>query len=381
MNLRKQKYCLFNEQLSREEYRSRIAYWDLGSYQKVQEAKERFRALYLSLPHRYAHIVSSQNVSGDIIRDTKNCTTCFSVLDGVENCKYVFFGGLNLKDSYDVSGGGDTCELTYETFGATNQDQRVFFSIACGQSKDVRYSEWAKNSSDLFGCATVKNKRYCILNKQYTREEYDALIPKIRQHMDDMPYVDKKGHIYRYGEFFPIELSTYAYNESFAFQWYPKTKEEIRAEGWLWRDPPTRTYDVTLAPEKLPDHIRDADDSIVKQVIGCLHGGSCAHQCTTAFRISAEELAFYRNMNIALPRLCPNCRFAERFSWRNGFQLWHRQCMCDGQTANGKSQMVYANAAKHSHGDTACSEEFDTTCAPERPEIIYCDRCYKTEFL
>ena len=55
--------------------------------------------------------------------------------------------------------------------------------------------------------------------------------------------------------------------------------------------------------------------------------------------------------------------------------------MCDGQRANGKSQMVYANAAKHSHGDTACSEEFDTTFAPERPEIIYCDRCYKTEFL
>src|SRR3989344_3047542 len=93
VNLRKQKYCLFNEKFSKEEYAKQIEYWDLGSYKRLEEAKEKFRLLYLSIPHRYAHVINSQNATGDIIRDTKNCQTCFSALDGVQDCKYLYFGG------------------------------------------------------------------------------------------------------------------------------------------------------------------------------------------------------------------------------------------------------------------------------------------------
>src|SRR3989344_7476418 len=64
VNLRKQKYCLFNEKFSKEEYAKQIEYWDLGSYKRLEEAKEKFRLLYLSIPHRYAHVINSQNVTG-----------------------------------------------------------------------------------------------------------------------------------------------------------------------------------------------------------------------------------------------------------------------------------------------------------------------------
>lgn len=366
VNLRKKKYCLFNEQLSKEEYRTRLTAWDLGSYKKLQEAKKKFRELYLATPHRPAHVLNSQNVTGDIIRDAKNCKTCFSALDGVENCKYLFFGGLSLKDSYDVSVGGDTSELMYETMAITGNNQRIFFSAGGGRSHDVWYCDWVIDSSDMFGCISIRNKKHCILNKQYTKEKYEQLIERIRQQMDEVPYRDKKGRIYKYGEFFPIELSAYAYNETFAFPWYPKTKAEALAEGWQWREPARRSYEVTLVPEELPDHIRDVSDSVTKEIIGCAHRSACADQCATAFRITAEELAFYRDMNITLPRLCPNCRLAERFSWRNGFRLWHRACMCE--------------SVGHGHNGR-CTNEFETTFAPEKPEIIYCDACYRAEFL
>lgn len=55
------------------------------------------------------------------------------------------------------------------------------------------YSNWADNSSNIFGCIALRNKKYCILNKQYSKQEYEELIPKIKKHMDEMPYVDKKG--------------------------------------------------------------------------------------------------------------------------------------------------------------------------------------------
>jgi hypothetical protein len=33
----------------------------------------------------------------------------------------------------------------------------------------------------------------------------------------------------------------------------------------------------------------------------------------------------------------------------------------------------------HPHGDKKCEEEFDTAYAPDRPEIIYCEKCYQAE--
>ncbi|MFH0890560.1 MAG: hypothetical protein V1856_00830 [Candidatus Liptonbacteria bacterium] len=365
INLRKQKYCLFNEQLSKVDYFARLKEWDMGSYKKLEEAKRKFRALYFSVPHRSSHVISCQNVTGDIIRNAKNCQNCFIALDGVENCKNIYGGGLNLRDSQDVSAGGVTTELNYETYGVTGNTQRCFFSAGGGNCQDTWYCDWAHNSSDVFGCVSVRNKRYSILNKQYSRGEYVELTAQIRRHMDEMPYIDKKGRVYKFGEFFPTELSAYAYNETFGFPFYPKTKEAVLSEGWRWQDPQPRTYQITLRAADMPEHIRDTNDSILEQTIGCLCGGKCDEQCITAFRISPNELEFHRTMNLALPRVCSNCRDAQRLVWRNNFRLWHRRCACD--------------KVKHFHAGQ-CPEEFETTFPPDRPEIIYCDKCYKTEF-
>ena len=381
VNLRKKKHCLFNKQLSKEQYVKELATWDLGSYTRLQEAKEKFRALYLSMPHRFAHVINGSNVTGDIIRDTKDCKTCFSTLDGVQNCKYLYFAGLNLKDSYDVSLSGDLCELMYETV-ASGRMSRAFFGAGGEYSKNIEYTDWASNSSDLFGCVALKHKRYCIFNKQYNKEEYETLVAQIKKHMDEMPYVDARGRQYGYGEFFPAELSAYAYNESQAFTWYPKTKEEVLREGLRWQDPPARDYKVTKKPEELPDHIKDVDDSILGETIGCMHAAppasGCNEQCAGAFRLTPVELSFYRTMHLALPRLCPNCRHGGRLKWRNGYQMWHRRCMCGKQTA-------YANTTKHSHDNPptggSCSNEFETTFSPEKPEIVYCKECYQSELL
>ena len=369
VSLRKQKYTVFNKKLSKSEYAKEMEYWDLGSYAKLQEAKKKFRELYLATPHRYAHVLNSYDVSGDVIRDSKNCKMCFSALDGVENCKHLYVGGLSLKDSYDVSGGGDSSELLYEVFGVT-QGQRCLFSVGGRGSIDITYCDWAANCADLFGCIALKNKRHCILNKQYSKEEYEALLPKIRSHMDAMPYTDALGRTYAFGEFFPMELSAYAYNESFAFPFYKKTRAETLAQGLLWRESEERSYEISVRPEDLPDHINDVEDGILKEIIGCEHAAppalGCNEQCLTAFRVTKEELAFYRNMRVALPRLCPNCRSAERLRWRHNFDLYRRQCMCSG---------------KHFHSSGPCPNEFETTFAPDRPEIVYCGECYRAEFL
>lgn len=140
-----------------------------------------------------------------------------------------------------------------------------------------------------------------------------------------------------------------------------------------------RDYKITTNFQNLADHIKDVPDSILDEVIECAHNGiACNEQCTTAFRILSDELQFYRSMNLALPRLCPNCRHYQRLKKRNPPKLWHRKCMCNGvQSKNNK----YKNTVKHFHGDNACPSEFYTAISDDRKEITYCKECYKSEFL
>jgi len=167
-----------------------------------------------------------------------------------------------------------------------------------------------------------------------------------------------------FGEFFPTELSPFAYNETIAQEYFPLTKEEVLNKNYRWRDPDIKQYVITKKPEELPDDVNNVTDDILNETIGCLHGGACTEQCATAFRIVPQELQFYRNYNLPIPRLCPNCRHYHRLRQRNPFKLWKRPCAC-------------ANAA-HAHGAT-CTKEPETTYSPESLAIVYCDECYNAE--
>ncbi len=355
VNLRNQQYKIFNKQYSKTKYREQMKYWDLGSYARLLEAKEKFESFKMTMPHRFAIMTNAINVVGNDILNAKNCDTCFMVKNGVSNCKYVYYAGLMMTDSYDVTAGGDISELFYETISSL-QSQRLFFVNGTLAGHDMEYCEQVSSSSNMFGCIGMYHKQYCIFNKQYSREEYFAQVSKIKDHMSKMPYVDAKGRIYAYGEYFPIEMSPHAYNESWAFQLFPLTKDQIIEAGYVWQDRHQREYDIEIQSEELPDHVKDADASLANKVIACAHGGACQELCTSAFRIIPEELEFYKQMNIALPRFCPNCRFFQRFAQRNPPKLWHRKC-------------------------AKCTNEFETSYAPDRKEIIYCQECYNAEFL
>ena len=222
----------------------------------------------------------------------------------------------------------------------------------------------------------MRNKKYCILNTQYTKEEYEALLPRIIAHMNTMPYVDARGMVYKYGEFFPPDFSPFAYNETIAQEYAPLTKESARTSGYRFRDADAKQYAITKKSQDLSDEIGFVNDSVLQDTIKCMHAGQCDEQCTTAFKIIPAELQFYRTIHLPLPRLCSNCRHYERLKQRNPLKLWHRRCMCGGAVSeNG----VYHNTVAHSHGVASCPNEFETSYSPERKEIVYCEACYQQE--
>jgi hypothetical protein len=379
MNMKNKQYHIFNKPYSKEEYEVKMKEYDLGSYAAVQRIKKNMQEMMLRYPVRYVEGINNENVVGDYIFHSKNCLYCCEVLGG-EDCKYCHFLSIApTKDSYDFTMWGGGAERVYECMGVGGGVYDVKFCEGnWSKLLNTEYSrEILKENSDCFGCIAVRKKQYCILNKQYTKKEYDELIPKIRQHMNDMPYVDSLGREYRYGEFFPTELSPYAYNETLAQAFFPLSKEEALKQGYQWREEAARNVKPTCTSNELPDRIKDIPDSIKDEVIECQHKGTCLEQCPGAFKITSQELTFYRQMNIPLPRTCHNCRHYSRFSARNPIsRLWSRQCQCGGErSTNG----VYTNTASHSHGASPCQTTFQTSYAPDRSDIVYCAECYQQE--
>ncbi|MDD5721397.1 MAG: hypothetical protein PHT16_03050 [Candidatus Pacebacteria bacterium] len=366
-NLKNKQYCFFNKQMKREEYLATIQNLNLGSYDSLQKNKDKFKDLYLNSIHRHSLLINTKECTGNNIRNARNCKYCFDVLgNDSENSKYTTHSVLGVKDSYD-NYGMSKAESVYETIALgfeSNENSDYKFSFFIKDSSDISYSINCSGSIHLFACVGLRNKSYCILNHQYTKEQYEELVPKIIKHMNDMPYLDTKGRIYQYGEFFPTELSPFCYNETIAQEYFPLTKEEALKQGYQWKDAEERNYTLDIKTTDIPDNIQDVDESILGKVIECEHQGKCNEQCTEAFKIIAPELQFYQRMNLPLPHLCPNCRHYQRLKQRNPLKLWHRACMCEKTT--------------HTHIGK-CPVEFETSYAPERPEIIYCERCYQQE--
>ena len=382
-NLRNKKYVFNNVSYVKEEYFKKLSEIDLGNFTTLSKLKESFSDVVTTKSlHRFATIVKSMNATGDNILNSKDIKESFEVY-GAENIGYGTRVLTGAKDSYDVYGLGGGAQLVYESIAPGFGSYLARFNFLIDASSEIFYSCLCLGSSSLFACIGLRNKSYCILNKQYTKEEYEKLVPRIIEHMNRMPYTDKKGRIYKYGEFFPPEFSPFSYNETIAQEYFPLTKEEALEKGYLWKDPEERNYEITLQAKDLPDHIKDVSDSILKEIIGCAHqkappAGGCNEQCTEAFRIIPQELQFLRKMNLPLPRLCPNCRHYQRIKARNPLKLWKRKCQCAGETSENK---VYANTADHIHHKSTehCPNEFETTYAPERPEIVYCEECYLRE--
>jgi hypothetical protein len=259
-----------------------------------------------------------------------------------------------MKDSYDCSSVGAS-ELAYECAhsGGSYNSRALLFCLSSDPLKkitihNVEYSTNTVSSSNCFGCSGVRGGEYVILNKRYTKEEYEDILPKIKKHMMEMPYIDSLGREYKYGEFFPSELSPFGYNETIAQEYFPLTKNDAKEQGFIWNDFESDAH-YTFSDYKIPDDIKDVGDDILKMILKCEKSGK-------AYRIIPMELSFYRESGIPIPRLSPQERHISRMKELLPRKLFERNCM-------------------------NCNKIIHTSYSQERPEIIYCEECYQKEVL
>lgn len=346
VNLRNKNYYIFNEPYSKEEYEK-----------KIKEIKdENPKKLWYTLPQKYIHASHIVDSTGEYLYHTKNVKNSYLV-SKAEDSRYCAFAD-NMKDSMDFSNYGDASGLLYESLQCGAECSKISFSWwACINNLDIAYSMFVIGSKDLFGCVGLKKKSYCILNKQYSKEDYFALKQKI---IDDMK---EEGE---YGEFFPVHLSPFSYNETSAQEFFPLTKVQVLGRGFNWKEKIVRDHKATLDVAAVPNSIQDVTDSILTETICCSNNAKELLSCTGAFRITEAELLFYRKMNISIPKFCPNCRLEERLKQRQPIALYARNCAC----LNEKHQQ---------HFGVSCNAAFETSYTPDCPEKIYCEKCYQSE--
>ena len=381
VGLRKKQYHIFNQPYSKEEYQAKLKEMNLGSRDGYDKTKIKAHDFWQKFPNKFLEGLGNTQATGNYIDRSKNVKNSLFVREGehLKFCQYIQeLPGS--KDCYDWSIWGDNGQLMYECHGCGIGTQNCRFCLFTQENaRDIEYSMVCSSSSNLFGCVSLRKKEYCILNKQYTKEEYESLVPKIREHMNSMPYKDKAGRVYKYGEFFPAELSPVSYNESMAQEYFPLGKKEAVDQGYKWYDAEDRSYKPTVKAGDLPGDIKDVPDSITGEIIACAHAGTnCEQLCVSAFKITSDELNFYRKLGVPLPYLCHNCRTFERLKQRTGLKLYSRKCNCASEKSeNG----IYQNTAKHFHSSEHCPNEFETAYALDQPEIVYCEQCYQAEVI
>ncbi len=347
-NLRNKQYCIRNEQYTKEEYIKKLAEFNLGSAAARADLYKQWKALMEEEAiHKFATIERSVNCSGNSIYNSNNSFHAFDA-DKLEDSKYAIIVP-EVKDSMDVYHVGFRTELIYES-DALIHDYNVKFSHLSYDDSGLEYCDSCHNSADLFGCVSIKQGKYCILNKQYEPEQYEELKAKIVEHMK------ASGE---YGEFFPPALSPFGYNETQGQIYMHLAKDEAMAKGYKWEDLVPGTYGKeTLSPEQIPDRIEEVTDTILKEALRCV-------DCSRNYNIVAAELELYRRLEAPVSRLCPECRYRKRIAIRLPRKLWHRTCACKREN--------------HFHSQNQCTVEFETPYSPERPDTVYCEQCYQQE--
>lgn len=303
-NLSNKSYHIQNQSYTKEQY-----------HEKIQQIK--------SDPHRYQNCIKSfeQILQDRTVKATsnKNCQKCIgNQINNSENARFVFGAdniqdgayivGENLKDCMDMTGW--TVELWYLSTNIwLDGSSHIIGSVSILNSHHMYYCDNCyDNCSYCFGCIGLRNKSYCIFNKQYTKQERETLVDKIINHMITTG---------EWWEFFPISMSPFAYNNSRAQQRFPSTKKEAETKWyprydhdhspypWPWYIPKSiNQYDTSVVWETQADKNKQ---ELLGNIVKC-------KKSQRWMRIISIELDIYTKLWIPLPEIHPDLRYENRYA-------------------------------------------------------------------
>jgi len=218
-NLENQKYCINNKKLEKRDY--------LVKKQEILKQKNNFDKYFWKIETLWKNHWSS-NSNWNYIINSDNVSNWYYTF-GTKNAKNVMFIWADKQNDnfYDVFIAGGSGRYDNYAVQSTGGSDWIYCSSSIWYSFNIYYSYFLEWCSYCIWCIWLKNKSYCILNKEYTKEQWEKLSVKIFESME------QKWTLW---EFFPAKLNPFYFNDTVAgLIWWFK-KEEITKEWFMWRD-------------------------------------------------------------------------------------------------------------------------------------------------
>lgn len=281
-NLRDQDYCLFNEKLTKDEYQERIRKIDTATVRGYLKAVERFsRMVSRNAFYRGVDLEQCDACTGAYILQSKNCVDSAFASES-EDCVRVL-RCHKAKDCTDCVSvlGSELCRRS-----VTTQDS-CFEISHCINVVKCRFMEYCAHCYDCehcFGCCGLVGKKYHVLNRQYSQEDYERLVSLLKKKIRGEGIED---------QFFPPKFAANLYEESLAAVHFPLSEEEQKSLG----------YRVVKTERVRPQHARSAlelgaprehDASILKEVFW-------DESAKRPYRIDGFDLKFAQECSTVLP--------------------------------------------------------------------------------
>jgi hypothetical protein len=175
VNLHNKEFCIFNVQHTEDEYRAKLP--ELKKM-KPDDVLKKLKELTLKFPTIQSNFVDNQNSDYvDYVNKSTNAYYCFDC-NILEDCGYMS-NSNECKDCWDGTMAFKLehccetvdCEECYNCYG-TQDSVRCF---------DSSYLYGCVDCNNCFMCVNLANAKYCILNVQYTPEEYKKKVAEIKQ--------------------------------------------------------------------------------------------------------------------------------------------------------------------------------------------------------
>ncbi len=305
--LRNKENYIFNKPASKEEVETMKKKIQAMNWREIQEFSQKFQDHVGKYPRKHLLGEGNEDVSGNYLDNCTNVYRSYAMRDA-ENC-YDCSSSHTIKDAISVIQWGERSDHLYYCMEVGGDANHVALSnlVWMGVSY-MYYSDMCFASNNCFGSVGLKKNQYCILNKQYTKEEYEDVVPKIIAHMKSTG---------EWGEYFPLDCSPFAYNESNAQQLYPLTLDEIKGKGLTYRE--EHVTKATTCDIVEDTAITDVNSTIIEKVL-------CSEISAKPYRIIPQEYAFYLRRGIPIPREHYMERMVKRQSRRTPERLFIRNC-------------------------------------------------------
>lgn len=290
-NLTNAKYHVFNKPVSEEEFNKTWNNLFSHTRSSIEKAQDVFQRFLKTNNTRVSTNINCSDTTGNLnsycdnvvdsyhCSESKNIFYCMDLHGGNENC-------------IDYSGFGEAAYSCYEltasggSIGKIGINNCYFSAYVYYGGYNVLYSTNVhEQSSDLFGCTDLRKSQYCILNKQYSRQEYYKLVDKIINHMKETG---------EWGEFFPLENSSFPYNHSLANELFPMIKNDAKDRKLNWIDDPANEVNGTLAYQG--DKSDFEKEFSTKNIVSC-------SKTNKNFNLTSTEYEFYKANKLPIPNL------------------------------------------------------------------------------